>query len=130
MKTLDTNICSYIIRRHPVSVITRFEDHEDGYFFLSALVVAELRFGAAKRGSMRLTEQLEDFIAGFPVHPWPKDASRHYASLRATLERQGQPIGNMDLLIAAHALAENAVLVTHNGREFDRVPGLTVENWV
>lgn len=129
MKTLDTNICSYILRRQPRSVLEYFRAQPAESFFLSALVVAELRFGVVKRGSTRLSVQLEDFLAGIPCRPWPEAATRHYAELRAVLERQGQPIGNMDMLIAAHALAENAVLVTHNTREFERVPGLSVENW-
>ncbi|MFO1433997.1 MAG: type II toxin-antitoxin system VapC family toxin [Candidatus Competibacteraceae bacterium] len=129
MKMLDTNICSYILRRHPLSVVERFAEQCNQRFCISALVAAELRFGAVKRGLEQLSRQIEDFLAGFPIHPWPEEASRHYAHLRAGLERQGKPIGNMDLLIAAHALAENAVLVTHNSREFERVPGLTVEKW-
>jgi len=93
-------------------------------------VVAELRFGAVKRGSGRLIAEVEDFVSGFSCQPWPLEASRHYAHLRAGLERQGRPIGNMDLLIATHALAANAVLVTHNSHEFERVPGLRVEHWI
>lgn len=129
MKMLDTNICSYILRRQPRSVVERFHAQPGEAFFLSALVVAELRFGAVKRGSERLIAEVEDFVSGFSCHPWPLEASRHYAHLRTELERQGPPIGNMDLLIAAHALAEDAMLVTHNSREFERVPGLRVENW-
>jgi tRNA(fMet)-specific endonuclease VapC len=129
MKMLDTNICSYILRRHPVSIIERFNEQPAESFFLSALVAAELRFGAVKRRSPRLSEQVEAFLAGFDCHPWPESASGPYARLRAALEYQGTPIGAMDMLIAAHALAEEAVLVTHNGREFERVPGLRIEDW-
>ena len=130
MKTLDTNICSDILRHHPRSVVEHFHAQAGEPFFLSALVVAELRFGAVKRGSDRLISEVEDFVSGFSCQAWPLEASLHYARLRAELERQGRPIGNMDLLIAAHALAANAVLVTHNCREFERVPGLRVENWI
>lgn len=129
MKMLDTNICSYILRRHPGSVVERFAEQTDG-IFLSAIVVAELRFGAEKSTKPLFAQQVEDWLSGFAILPWPESAARHYAALRATLERQGNPIGNMDLLIAAHALAENAVLVTHNAREFQRIDGLKLENWV
>ena len=67
---------------------------------------------------------------GFEVRPWPVKASNHYARVRCALERQGQPIGNMDLMLAAHALAEDTVVVTNNAREFHRVPGLAVEEWL
>ena len=93
------------------------------------MVDAELRFGAAKLGSARFASAVEQWLAGFEVRPWPLDATHHYARARATLERSGQPIGGMDLMIAAHALAEDSVLVTANTREFHRVPGLAVEAW-
>ena len=130
MWTLDTNMCSYILRRHSSQVIARFERLEAGDLFLSALVVAELRYGAAKLGSNKFAGYLEDWLRLFDLRPWPVTASQHYARLRCDLERQGAPIGNMDLLIAAHALAENAVLVTNNLREFGRVPNLRLENWM
>ncbi|TAN47667.1 MAG: type II toxin-antitoxin system VapC family toxin [Methylococcaceae bacterium] len=129
MKMLDTNICSYILRRHPQSVLAHFAEQTANDIFLSVIVVAELRFGIEKTGSSRFRLLMEDWLRPFPVHPWPAEAARIYAILRADLERQGNPIGNMDLLIAAHALAEDAVLVTHNTREFERVAGLKLENW-
>lgn len=130
MKTLDTSICSYLLRKRPSSVIAEFERMESKDLFLSALVVAELRFGAAKLGSDKFVGYLEDWLGLFELRPWPVAASQLYAGLRRDLERQGTPIGSLDLLIAAHALAENAVLVTNNLREFKRVPGLQVENWL
>ena len=129
LRTLDTNICSYILRRHPVAMIDRFAGLDRAQLWLSAIVAAELRFGAVKLGSARFAAAVETWLTGFDVRPWPVDATRQYANIRYALERAGQPIGGMDLMIAAHVLAEDAVLVTHNAREFLRVPGLAVEEW-
>ena len=128
-RTLDTNICSYILRRHPKEMIERFAGLDRAQLWLSAIVAAELRFGAAKLGSVRFASAVESWLSGFEVRPWPLEATAHYASVRSALERVGQPIGGMDLMIAAHALADDAVLVTNNAREFLRVPGLAVEEW-
>lgn len=128
-RTLDTNICSHVLRRHPASMLERFASLDRGQVWLSAIVAAELRFGAAKLASIRFSAAVEAWLTGFEVRPWPADATRHYANIRAALERAGQPIGNVDLLIAAHAMAEDSVVVTHNAREFLRVPGLAVEEW-
>ena len=128
-RTLDTNICSYVLRRRPASMVERFAGLDRGQLWLSSIVAAELRFGAVKLGSVQFSAAVEGWLAGFEVRPWPTDATHHYASIRATLERAGQPIGGMDLLIAAHAMAEDSVLVTNNAQEFLRVPGLAVEEW-
>lgn len=128
-RTLDTNICSYVLRRHPASMLERFATLDRAQVWLSAIVAAELRFGAAKLASIRFSAAVEAWLAGFDVRPWPLEATRHYANIRAALERAGQPIGNMDLLIAAHAMAEDSVVITNNAREFLRVPGLAVEEW-
>jgi tRNA(fMet)-specific endonuclease VapC len=130
MKTLDTNICSYILRRRHPPVIAHFAGLASDEVFLSAVVVAELRFGAAKLGSDKFTGYLEDWLNLFELRPWPLSASRFYARLRCDLERRGTPIGSMDLMIATHALAEKAVLVTNNLREFQRIPDLPLENWM
>lgn len=128
-RTLDTNICSYILRRHPASMIERFAALDRQQLWLSAIVAAELRFGAAKLASPKFSAAIEAWLAGFDVRPWPVQAAHHYAQLRASLERAGQPVGGMDMLIAAHAMAEDSVVITHNAREFHRVPGLAVEAW-
>ena len=128
-RTLDTNICSYILRRHPASMVERFAGLDRGQLWLSAIVAGELRFGAAKLASVRFSGAIEAWLAGFDVRPWPTEATHHYARIRAALERAGQPIGGMNLLIAAHTMAEDSVLVTNNAREFLRVPGLAVEEW-
>jgi tRNA(fMet)-specific endonuclease VapC len=128
-RTLDTNICSYALRRQPASMVERFASLDRGQLWLSAIVAAELRFGAAKLASVKFSAAVEAWLAGFDVRPWPTEATHHYAVIRAALERSGQPIGGMDLMIAAHAIAEDSVLVTNNAREFLRVPGLAVEEW-
>ncbi|MEI6761527.1 MAG: type II toxin-antitoxin system VapC family toxin [Betaproteobacteria bacterium] len=128
-RTLDTNICSYILRRHPAAMVERFAGLNRTQLWLSAIVAAELRFGALKLGSAKFSAAVESWLAGFEVRPWPLDATAHYANVRNALERVGQPIGGMDLMIAAHALAEDSVLITNNAREFLRVPGLAVEEW-
>ena len=128
-RTLDTNICSYILRRHPPEMIARFATLDRDQLWLSAIVAAELRFGAAKLGSPRFAAAVEAWLTGFDVRPWPLEATHQYAQLRAALERAGKPIGGMDLMIAAHAMAEDSVVITNNAREFHRVPGLAVEEW-
>lgn len=128
-RTLDTNICRYILSRHPVSMIARFAALDREQLWLSAIVATELRFGAARLASPKFSAAVEAWLAGFDVRPWPVDAAHHYAQLRTALERAGQPVGGMDMLIAAHALAEDSVVITNNAREFLRVPGLAVEEW-
>lgn len=128
-RTLDTNICSYILRRHPLEMIERFAALDRQQLWLSAVVAAELRFGAAKLASPKFSSAVEAWLAGFDVRPWPVEPAHHYAQMRAVLERTGQPIGGMDMMIAAHAMAEDSVLITNNAREFLRVPGLAVEEW-
>ncbi len=110
-------------------MVERFVGLDRGQLWLSAIVAAELRFGAVKLASIHFSAAVEAWLAGFDVRPWPAEATHHYANIRAALERAGQPIGGMDLLIAAHAMAEDSVLVTNNAREFLRVPGLAVEEW-
>jgi tRNA(fMet)-specific endonuclease VapC len=128
-RTLDTNICSYILRRHPVNMIERFASLDRSKLWLSAIVAAELRFGATKLQSVRFQAAVESWLTGFDIRPWPLEATHHYAQIRASLERIGQPIGGMDLMIAAHAVAEDSVLITNNAREFLRVPDLALEEW-
>ena len=129
-RTLDTNICSYILRRHPASMIERFATLDRSQLWLSAIVAAEMRFGAAKLASPRFSAAVEAWLSGFDVRPWPLDATHHYAQLRSTLARAGTPVGAMDMLIAAHAIAEDSAIITNNARELLRVPGLAVEEWL
>ena len=128
-RALDTNICSYILRRHPAEMVARFATLDRTQLWLSAIVAAELRFGAARLGAPRFAAAVEAWLVGFDVLPWPLAATHQYAQIRAALERASQPIGGMDLMIAAHAMAEDSVVITNNAREFHRVPGLAVEEW-
>lgn len=129
-RTLDTNICSYILRRRPEAMIERFAALNPDQLWLSAVVAAELRFGAAKLGAAKFVAAIEAWLTGFDLRAWPLAATHEYARVRTALERQGLPFGNMDLMIAAHALAEDSVIITNNAREFERVPGLAVETWI
>ena len=128
-RTLDTNICSYVLRRHPQAMLDRFAALSPSQTWLSAIVAAELRFGAAKLGSTAFAAAVEQWLSGFELRPWPLDATHQYARIRAALQKAGQPIGGIDLMIAAHALSEDSVLITNNAREFQRVPSLAIEIW-
>jgi tRNA(fMet)-specific endonuclease VapC len=128
---LDTNICAYIIKRRPPALRRHFEMIDPSDVAVSCIVVAELWTGVMKSNrSAKNRTALENFLTDIVVLDWPKAAVRLYASVRAHLERLGSRIGEMDLLIAAHALHENLPLVTNNREEFRRVPGLKVESWL
>jgi tRNA(fMet)-specific endonuclease VapC len=126
---LDTNICIYIINRRPPQVFEHFTGLTFGQVAISSITGAELHFGVARSGSQRNLQALEKFIAPLETLPFDEAAMRHCGPLRSELERVGQPIGALDTLIAAHALSLGATLVTNNVREFERVPGLVIENW-
>lgn len=126
---LDTNVVSSLVTQPAGHVATRVASRHSQEFGLSVIVVAELRYGAERRGSARLSNQLNAVLSVIDVYPFDEPADRHYGAIRNELERIGQPIGHNDLLIAAHARALGATLVTGNIREFARVPGLVVEDW-
>jgi tRNA(fMet)-specific endonuclease VapC len=127
---LDTDTCIYIINRRPTKVFERFVGLRFGEIAISSITGAELAFGVAKSGSQRNQQALDKFLAPLEILPFDEAAMRRYGPLRSDLERRGTPIGALDLLIAAHALAMNATLVSNNLREFQRVDGLSVENWL
>jgi len=130
-KLLDTNICIYIARNRPPSVARRFARAAPGSLAISIITWGELCFGASKSTDpARAHALLDAFAREVGVLEMPATAGRHYGDLRAALQRAGTPIGNNDLWIAAHALALGVPLVSNNGREFERVPGLKLENWV
>jgi tRNA(fMet)-specific endonuclease VapC len=126
---LDTNICIYVMNRRPPELLLRFEQAQ-AHLAISTITLAELRFGAANsRQPAHNHAQIDQFCQYIDVLDFSAEAARHYGDIRATLKQQGQLIGDNDLLIAAHALALDATLVTNNTREFERVYGLKLENW-
>ena len=127
---LDTNIVSELIRNPQGPGTDHIARKGEESVCTSIVVAAELRFGAKKRASARLTSQTEAVLSAIEVLPFEEPADRQYAKLRFHLEKAGTPIGPNDMFIAAHALALNLVVVTANQREFSRVPGLVVENWL
>ena len=127
---LDTNILSDLVKHPQGKVFQKIASIGEGYICTSIMVACELRFGARKRGSKRLTQQLEIILQALPVLPIDNPIDQIYAEIRTFLEKAGTPIGPNDLLIAAHALTLDLTLVTANVREFERVPNLKVENWL
>lgn len=125
---LDTDISSYVIGRRPPQISERFARHAE-QLCVSVMTAAELRFGAEKAGRPELATLIEAYLARLTILDWGDSATFHYARIRTELERLGTPIGNMDLLIACHAVAEQATLVTNNVKHFSAVPGLRVEQW-
>ncbi len=127
---LDTNILSDLVR-HPQGVVAqRIREHGEQAVCTSVIVACELRFGAAKRQSPRLSAQVEAILAAMDVLSLEAPVDEHYARLRLHLELIGTPIGPNDMLLAAQALAENFTLVSANTNEFHRVPGLMCVNWL
>ena len=127
---LDTNICIYAINQRSHTVVERLQREGRSNLTTSALVAAELAFGAEKSNRSDTRQQLLLFLSGLQILPWSESAVWHYARQRKLLKDAGTPIGEMDLLIAAHALGDNLTLVTNNTREFERIEGLKLENWV
>lgn len=127
---LDTNILSDLVRNPRGTIVARIAEIGEDQVCTSIIVAAELRYGAAKKGSPRLTAQVEAVLGAIEILPIEAPADETYGQIRADLERKGTPIGGNDLLIAAQAVAVGLVVVTDNEREFGRVEGLVVENWL
>ena len=127
---LDTNTLSDLIRNPRGALVERLSITEPDAVCTSIVVACELRFGAKRKGSEALTNRVEQLLASLTVLPLDEPADQHYADIRVALESAGTPIGNHDLFIAAHARSRGMTLVTHNMREFERVPGLQVEDWL
>ena len=130
MILLDTNICIHVINTRPQAVLERFRQYRMGEIGICSVVAAELAYGVAKSGSARNRQALEMFLAPLAILPFDEAAVWVYGDLRAELERKGAPIGALDTMIAAHALSQQSTLVTNNTRQFARVPGLALEDWV
>ncbi|MDQ8199792.1 type II toxin-antitoxin system VapC family toxin [Pelagicoccus enzymogenes] len=128
---LDTNICIYTIRRRPEEVFRRVEACRIGDIGISSMTYSELCYGVSKSQVVRRNRAaLERFVAPLEILEFGVEAALACGEVRAALEKKGSPIGPMDLLIGAHALAAGCVLVTNNTREFERIPELRVEDWV
>jgi tRNA(fMet)-specific endonuclease VapC len=127
---LDTDICIYVMKNYPAELRERFDQRAE-QICISAITLGELYFGVEK--SVRRTanlEALEVFTARLQILPFSEKAAAHFGDIRAQLARLGTPAGAYDMLIGAHARSEGVTLVTNNVREFGRMPGLAIENWV
>ncbi len=126
---LDTDMASYVIRGTDSVLLEKFSTHFPK-LCISAITAAELQFGAAKKNSAPLTEKVQAFCKLVPVVDWTFETALRYGKLRSELEKLGTPLASMDLLIAASALVERAVLVTNNEAHFSKVKHLSLENWL
>ncbi len=127
---IDTNICIYIMNKRPAGIIEKFKQFELGDVGISTITVSELQYGVAKSIHRKENQQrLEQFMAPLEILAYDEMAAEVYGDIRFHLEKYGQPIGPLDVLIAAHALSKNLILVTNNDKEFKRVKNLQVENW-
>ena len=131
---LDTNICSFIMREQPISVLTSLQSHVKNRdrIVISAITYAELRFGAiGKKASPKHNMIVDEFMARIDgILAWDKGAVEATTEIKKILNKLGSPIGNNDTMIAGHAISEKCILVSNNTREFKRVPELILEDWV
>jgi tRNA(fMet)-specific endonuclease VapC len=127
---LDTDICIYIIKQKPSWVVPKFKAHAVDSIGISTVSVSELYYGVAKSQHANQNGQsLQEFLLPLNIAPYDSQAAEIYGPIRATLERSGNTIGPLDMMIAAHALSLDVTLVTNNVSEFSRVAGLRIENW-
>ena len=127
---IDTNICIYIMNKRPPAVIKKFKRFELGEIGISTITVSELQYGVSKSNHRKKNaDRLEEFLAPLEMLTYDQMAARVYGDIRFQLENLGQPVGPLDLLIAAHAISRDLVLITNNEREFKRIKRLKVENW-
>lgn len=127
---LDTNIAIYVIKNRPINALASFNRHA-GQISISAITLAELLHGAEKSAKPEHNlRQVEEFVSRLDLLEYGSKAAGHYGDIRADLERKGTPIGVNDLHIAGHARSEGLTLVTNNPREFERIDGLRLDNWV
>lgn len=127
---LDTSICIYIIKQKPEKVLRHFKSHSIGDIGISSITLAELRFGVEKSQQIQNNRQaLEEFILPLEIADFDEKAAVIYGAVRAVLEKAGTPVGDMDMLIGAHALSLDLTLVTNNVREFKQVKNLKIADW-
>ena len=127
---LDTDICIYIIKRKPADVIKRLMKSRISQIGISSITLSEFEYGVEKSSKQAQNQvALAQFVAPMEILSYGDEAALQYGRLRAFLEKQGTPIGSLDMLIAAHALSINSILVTNNEKEFGRVPDLKIDNW-
>ena len=130
-RLLDTNTCIYFLNRSSDKIIAQFKKLSPSEIKLSAITVAELFFGAEKSKAKRKNWQVvESFVSAFETIPFDEKSSKIHAKIRESLERAGNPIGPMDLLIESISLANNFILVTNNTKAFNRIKKLKLENWL
>ena len=130
MYMLDTNICIFIIKNKPLQVIDNLKAHKPEEICISSITYSELRHGVEKSQARDRNEvALTLFLSAIDILPFDTKAAEEYGRIRAVLEKQGTPIGPMDMLIAAHAKSNTMTVVTNNTREFQRVPDLPLEDW-
>ena len=128
---LDTNTCIAIIRRQPPQALKRFSAYKVGEIGISWVTLAELEFGVAKSQHQEKNQAaLDDFVLPLEIANFSREAARVYGRVRATLEKKGTPIGSLDMMIGAHALSLGVTLATNNTKEFSRIKGLTVVDWL
>jgi len=128
---LDTNICIYIIKKKPISVLHHLSKIKINEAGISSITLSELEYGAAKSSNPdRNRVALLEFASILEIYDYDAGAAREYGIIRADLERKGKVIGAMDMLIAAQAKSLNLILVTNNEKEFKRIPDFKIENWV
>ncbi len=127
---IDTNICIYIMNNRPPEVLQKFKSIGVGKVGISSITVSELHYGACKSSHIKKNiKRLDEFLSPFEILSYDENASRYYGKIRSQLEKQGNIIGPLDMLIAAHALSNNLILITNNVKEFMRIKSLQVENW-
>lgn len=127
---LDTNTCIYIIKRKPPDIIDRFKRTEISKIGISSITLSELIYGVSKSSKPERNRMaLAQFVAPLEILSYDDEAAQYYGDLRVHLEKQGTPIGALDMLIAAHALSITCTLVTNNEKEFIRIPELKIVNW-
>ena len=127
---LDTNTCIYIIKRKPPDVIEHFIQTEISQIGISSITLSELLYGVSKSSKPEQNQMaLTQFVEPLEILSYGDEAAQYYGDLRAHLEKQGTPIGSLDMLIAAHALSTACILVTNNEKEFIRIPNLKIDNW-